>query len=304
MSDAEHEFGGAWTELKLDAISDYLSFFTVALKNKPKPESPFQLWYVDAFAGTGERTVSREVGGLFEGRPSEVEKIQLDGSAKRALATDPPFKHFIFIEQHPKRFAALKNLEIEYPGRGISARDGDGNQVLRGLFTAPPWVTQHNGRGPHRAVVFLDPYDMSVRWRTLELLAKTGAVDVWYLFPLNAVVRQLANDFSAVDHSKQASLDEIFGTSSWRSDLYEERVQESLFDAPSTTTRRSATQRQIEAYAKRRLGTLFGYVSDPLPLLTSRGAQLFSLFCASANESPAARALVAKGVAHVLKKYG
>jgi len=304
MSDAEHEFGGPWTELKLDAIADYLSFFTVALKNKPKPESPFQLWYVDAFAGTGERTVSREVGGLFEGRPSEVEKVQLDGSAKRALCTDPPFKHFIFIEQHPKRFAALKNLESEYPGRGISARDGDGNQVLRGLFTTPPWVTQHNGRGPHRAVVFLDPYDMSVRWSTLELLAKTGAVDVWYLFPLNAVVRQLANDFSAVDHSKQASLDEIFGTSSWRTDLYEERVQESLFDAPSTTTRRSATQRQIEAYAKRRLGTLFGYVSDPLPLLTSRGAQLFSLFCASANESPAARALVAKGVAHVLKKYG
>jgi len=303
MADAENEFGGPWTEVKLDAISDYLGFYTAALKAQPTPARPFHLWYVDAFAGSGERTVVMESGGILDGTPVTRARIQLDGSAKRALATAPPFKHLIFIEQHQKRFAALKQLEISHPGRGIQCWGGDANDSLGRLFRSPPWSGQRGGRGIHRAVVFLDPFDMAVRWDTLNLLADTGAVDVWYLFPLNAVVRQLAHDYGAVTADKQASLDEIFGTASWRDELYEKRVEPSLFDEPSTSTRRKVTQREIETYFQGRLAGIFPFVSKPLPLLTPRGAQLFSLFCASANVSPAARALVAKGVAHVLKKY-
>jgi three-Cys-motif partner protein len=144
---------------------------------------------------------------------------------------------------------------------------------------------------------------MAVRWETLKTLAETGAVDVWYLFPLNAVVRQLAHDYEAVTPEKQASLDEIFGTSNWRKELYETRPEISLFDEPSISTRRKVTQREIEGYFKGRLETIFPFVSQPLPLLTPRGAQLFSLFCASANASRLAQALVKKGVDHILKKY-
>ena len=118
------------------------------------------------------------------------------------------------------------------------------------------------------------------------------------------MVRQLANDFDAVDAAKQASLDEIFGTPGWRAELYAEQPQLSLFDDVGSSVRRTKSARDIEVYAKGRLRILFPYVSDPLPLLTPRGAQLFSLFCASANPSPVAHALIAKGVAHVLKKYG
>jgi len=303
MADAENEFGGPWTEVKLDAISDYLGFYTAALKARPSPTNPFHLWYVDAFAGSGERTVVMESGGILDGTPVTRARVQLDGSAKRALAVTPPFKHLVFIEQHQKRFAALKQLEILHPNRGIQCRDGDANESLRRLFGSPPWSNQRNGRGIHRAVVFLDPFDMAVRWETLKILADPGAVDVWYLFPLNAVVRQLAHNYGAVTADKQASLDEIFGTSSWRDELYETRVEPSLFDEPSTSTRRKVTQREIEAYFQTRLKVIFPYVSNPLPLLTPRGAQLFSLFCASANASPPARALVAKGVDHILKKY-
>jgi len=303
MANAENEFGGPWTEVKLDAISDYLGFYTAALKAQPNPSRPFHLWYVDAFAGSGERTVVMESGGIFDGMPITSARVQLDGSAKRALAITPPFKHLVFIEQHRKRFTALKHLETSNPSRGIQCWDGDANESLGRLFRSPPWSEQKGGRGIHRAVVFLDPFDMAVQWKTLKLLAETGAVDVWYLFPLNAVVRQLAHDYGAVTADKQASLDEIFGTASWRDELYETRTQRTLFDEPSTSTHRKVTQREIETYFHGRLAGIFPYVSKPLPLLTPRGAQLFSLFCASANGSPAARALVAKGVDHVLKKY-
>jgi hypothetical protein len=47
----DHRFGGPWTEIKLDAVCYYLECYTKALSRKQ-----FDLWYVDAFAGIGDRT--------------------------------------------------------------------------------------------------------------------------------------------------------------------------------------------------------------------------------------------------------
>lgn len=296
--DKEHAFGGPWTELKLDALFSYLGFFTTALKEKR-----FILWYVDAFAGSGQRTASKEDGGIFEGRPVEVRRVQLDGSATRALNVSPSFQHFVFIEADAGRHAALCALRDAHPSRSVECRAGDANEELVNLFTGSPWNAQVGGSGPHRAVVFLDPYDMSVRWQTLRTLAQTGSIDVWYLFPLNAVVRQLARNGKALDASKERALTEIFGSASWKDDLYETKVETDLFDTIEHTNR-VANQRQIEAYAKKRLETLFAYVSEPLPLLTERGAQLFSLFFLGANKSPAAIALARKGATAIIRQHG
>ena len=43
----KQSFGGPWTIEKLNILSNYLDFYTTALKNLP-----FQLMYIDAFAGT------------------------------------------------------------------------------------------------------------------------------------------------------------------------------------------------------------------------------------------------------------
>lgn len=51
----DHEFGDQHTELKLSIIEKYLKFFTTALRGKFN-----ELWYLDAFAGTGTRTVRHE----------------------------------------------------------------------------------------------------------------------------------------------------------------------------------------------------------------------------------------------------
>lgn len=49
-----HQFGGPWTVEKLDALRGYLIGYAQALKNQP-----FRRWYIDAFAGTGDRTAKR-----------------------------------------------------------------------------------------------------------------------------------------------------------------------------------------------------------------------------------------------------
>jgi three-Cys-motif partner protein len=296
---SNHRFGGAWTELKLDAVHYYLGFFTKVLRTKP-----FDLWYIDAFAGSGTRTVERETGGLLDDAPVVEVTEELAGSVLRALAVDPPFSRHVFIEGKESRFRELEAIRTSRPEKKIACRHGDANAELRAIFTSLPWNGQIEGRGKLRAVCFLDPYGMNVEWDTLKLLASTKAVDVWYLFPMLAVTRQLANDITRVDEHKAASLDTIFGTTNWRDELYDTKVFTNLFEETVTTSFRKVTLPQIEEYARNRLKTLFRYVSPSLPLIAEGRGQLFSLFCLSNSASDAAVELIEKGVKATLKKYG
>ena len=296
MSDKpKHAFGGAWTEIKLDAISEYLNFYQIALKNQN-----FVTWYVDAFAGTGERHARVLTGGLFESTPiAEVDEV-LDGSARRALGVTPPFSYYWFSEQRPSRVKVLEGLAAEYE-RNLIVRGGDANDELYKLFTSPPWQG-HREQGRQRAVVFLDPYGMSVSFDTLKMLAETKRVDVWYLFPRKAVIQQLANEASGLDDDKRSSLTRIFGCSDWEKRFYRAQPRQgNLFgsDEPAHATR-IASGNQIASFARERFGEIFAFVSDPLPLLVN-GRDFFELYCFS-NNKPAI-SLIKRGVNHVVRKY-
>jgi hypothetical protein len=92
----DHHFGGPWTEIKLDAVCYYLGCYTKALSRKQ-----FDLWYVDGFAGTGDRTNEKLTGGLLERQPMKWVTETLPGSAKRAMNIRPPFKHFMCSSRLP-----------------------------------------------------------------------------------------------------------------------------------------------------------------------------------------------------------
>lgn len=288
--------------MKLDAVEYYLRFYTKALKGKPTTSKPFELWYIDAFAGSGSRTTEEEVGGLLEGRPASTEIVQRAGSASRALSIHPPFHKFVFVEKDADRCAALRSLQIKHSDRDIQCIQDDANAVLPNLFRKEPWINRHWGDPAPRGVVFLDPYDI-IEWSTLAALAATKAIDLWFLFPIGSVIRQAANDFSAVDVHKAAYLDRAFGTCDWRTELYVDTAGGSLFDEhPASPTR--VARAGVEAYMKKRLETLFPYVSSPLPLLTTNGAQLFSLYFTVANPSTVAINLAKNCVKDLVKSYG
>lgn len=301
---AEHRFGGGWTEIKLNAVSDYLSFYTRALQASPSPENPFETWYIDAFAGTGDRTVDVDHG-MFVEPGGVMERVRLEGSARRALAIEPRFRHLVFIEKDARRFAALQGLRTEFADRDIRCVPGDANDELRKLFCQGSWA-EPGRRGLQRAVVFLDPYGMSVRWETLRFLAETRRADVWYLFPLHAALRQLSHDHASLDAGKRAALNEVFGTASWEQRFYEQRAAPTnLFDfADAAIPDRVADPDKVERFAAERLKTIFSYVSDPIPILARHKLRQFSLFLLSGNENGRAIALIKKGVTAQIKKYG
>lgn len=163
------KFGGNWTEEKLNIFTSYLDAYLIALQNQK-----FNKIYIDAFAGTGEIETS-------DGEQYLV------GSAKRALAASRKFDRYFFIEGDEKKAAELRemvNTEFPHLTRIVTVYCGDANEKLTQIIRDVDW--RYN-----RGLLFLDPYATQVNWTTLENVAQTKSIDVWYLFPFSALNRML-----------------------------------------------------------------------------------------------------------------
>jgi three-Cys-motif partner protein len=287
----DHEYGGQHTELKLSIIEKYLKAYTTALAGKFD-----ELWYIDAFAGTGSRTVKHEELPASVLGPAEPERIeQRRGSARIAIDVQPPFDFIVFIEAKPAHVAALENLAANHPHRRIAVIKSDANEALRALIAANSWRST-------RAVLFLDPYGMEVEWSTLEKVASTKAIDVWFLFPLSGLYRQATRQLTDVDQYKRAALTRMFGSEAWEEELYPKTFRNDLFDGISEEPRqRTANVVDLEAYAKSRLETIFSKVLKPMPLPLNKKPQLFSLFLCISNDDPKAIGLATRIGNHILK---
>ncbi len=300
---AGHRFGGDWTDLKLDALRKYLSFFTTALRHKG-----FELYYIDAFAGSGGRLIDKVIDSepFLLGAEAKREQVYVPGSARIALQTSPPFQQIILIERHGRRSAALEALCAEYPELRARTQRGEANAALIEICRTTPWLRPHRGGSGIRAVLFLDPYGMNVEFTTLQEIAATQAVDVWYLFPLSGVYRQAARSGEKLTPEKRASITRILGTPDWEGAFYgrEERRHDlfaSLGDEENQAKlRRVADVRMIENYVKRRLESIFPHVSEPRSLTMKNGTPLFSLFFAVSSPNPKAIALARKVADHIL----
>ncbi|MBX9821906.1 three-Cys-motif partner protein TcmP [Afipia birgiae] len=284
----DHEFGAQHTDLKLSIIENYLKAFTTALKPHFQ-----ELWYIDAFAGTGFRTVRHEEkpeSFLSAGEPQRIE--QRRGSAQIALDIQPSFDFTVFIDAKPSHVAALNDLAARYPRRRIAVVRNDANEAILSLLAANSWQST-------RAVLFLDPYGMEVNWETLEAIAATKAIDIWFLFPMSGLYRQATKNIEAVDEHKASALTRILGSEEWKEELYEDSGQSEMFgNDPRVRTR---DVRSLEDYVRRRLRTIFPAVLKPLPLPLHRKPQLFSLFLCISNDETKAIGLATRIGNHILK---
>ncbi|WP_312366475.1 three-Cys-motif partner protein TcmP [Ensifer sp.] len=288
----EHEFGGQHTEIKLAIVEKYLKAYSTALRQKFK-----SIWYIDAFAGTGSRTVRIEAkdGDLLDAPvPERVESRR--GSAKIALDIQPAFDRLIFMDQKSAHCAALEGLKASHPDRDIHVLQGDANAIIQENINRVNWSSR-------RAIMFLDPYGMEVAWETLQAVAKTQAIDVWFLFPLSGLYRQAARNISAVDASKRRALTNMLGTDEWEAELYSPVPPPAdllgSLEAPEER-QRNADVAGLETYVKRRLQTIFPLVADPFPLPPQKKPQRFSLFFAASNPSPKAIDLANRFARHII----
>jgi three-Cys-motif partner protein len=255
--------------------------YTLALKNQP-----FRRFYIDAFAGTGEWA-----GKQLESLPLLDVPAREDiakGSALLALEVEPPFDRYVLIERSARRASRLSALASEYQNRKIDVINADANETIARICRSTNWS---NARG----VVFLDPYGLQVSWDTLQAIGRTGALDVWILFPSGLGLNRLLKKDGHIPPEWQETLDRSLGTGEWRSAFYKGEEIADLFEGKRQRTIKDADAVKLERYYLERLKTIFPFVWNKVVRLTNSKGQTMYLLCfASANPSPKVRALASR----------
>jgi three-Cys-motif partner protein len=277
-------FGGPWTEEKLDMFTDYLNAYLTALQKQK-----FKKIYIDAFAGTGEIETRAD---------SQI----LIGSAKRALMAKHKFDRYFFIEKDEKKKQELQYMvenEFHTLQSQVTIYQGDANVCLEKIISNIDW--RYN-----RGLLFLDPYATDVNWSTLEKVSKTKAIDVWYLFPLYALNRMLPRD-GRIRPSWEQNIDRILGSDEWKTEFYKKDQQISISDllnkGESEKRIKAANPEKIKEFVIKRLQTIFPCVSkSPRIFRNSKNAPMFLYCFAISNDSIKAQKLALKIANHILKK--
>lgn len=303
-------FGGKWSDIKLAALREYFSKYNTALSKEP-----FTRVYIDGFAGGGrinpkgiQKSSLQDVPNseLFsventgEGEGDESKAFR-HGSPLLALEADPPFQKFIFIERDQDNLDQLRRQVTEagtLKGRPVQFLCEDAN-------TALTTICQLDWR-KERAIIFLDPFALHVRWHTLEAIARTEAMDMWMLFPAMAVNRMLPRS-GEVPEAWAKRLDETFGDQTWRQAFYAPPKAPEMGDLFEDGLPANKDEKlgdpfgHLSRYVTSRLKTVFAdAVDEPLILKTEGGSPLFLLCFAVANPKGAP---IAKRIAsHILKK--
>ena len=289
-------FGGDWTEEKLRAVKAYLDAYVKVMKNQP-----FVTTYIDAFAGTGTVAL-RDVGDsgepLFPELADEDAGRYLVGSARQALQVSPPFHEYLFIEQSGGNVAQLEAMTRDFPELRdcISIEKDEANRRVQAICAGWDWRK-------HRAVLFLDPFGMQVEWATIEAVAATKAIDMWYLFPVGAVCRCMPRGGQPPE-GWEDRIDSVLGTPHWR-DLFYAVSQSQTLMGEESCLERTATYRDVcEFFTQRLRGAFADVVASDEPLRNGRGSPMFLLFFAVANPSGKAREIAMRIASHILKMKG
>lgn len=285
-------YGGSWTDKKLDCIQKYLEAYTTIMSKKR-----FRFAYIDAFAGTGYRKLKdEETDQLIISELVDTEsETFLSGSVLRALQVRPPFHKYLFIEKDEKKCRELKKI-IHEKHQDIKDRikiiNQDANEFISDICRLD-WSL-------HRAVLFLDPFGMQVKWSTIESIAQTRAIDMWLLFPLGIGVSRLLKKDGQIKDPLKTKLDDVFGTKGWFHEFYKVTIEDSLFGSEEKM-KKEVDFEKIAAYFTRRLKTIFNKVSDnSAKLVNSKNVPLFLLCFAAGN--PRGAAIAVKIADYLLKE--
>lgn len=206
--------GGAWTERKVRALHRYMVEYMKLMRDKPSASRPFKKLYFDGFCGSGGRLSGALP--LFEGE--EISKVAAT-SPRAALSVIPRFDQYYFYDLKEQFVEKLRTslLDEEQNLSGCNFRVGEANVEIRSFCSSADWSSS-------RCVMFLDPLGLQVEWATLEAIARTRAIDLWYLFPAGLGPLRMTPKSGEVPDAWADRLTRIWGDMSWMDVAYTERM--------------------------------------------------------------------------------
>ncbi len=259
----EYDLIGPWSEVKLAILREYAVPYSTIMAAKG-----FHHMYIDGFAGPGSH-VSRTTNEIVPGSPLN------------ALATEPPFKEYHFIDADQARAAQLRGL---VGNRGeVYVYSGDCNEILlRQIF---PLVRYEQYR---RALCVLDPYNIDLSWEVVRTAGqagggRTGTVEIFLNFMvMDMNMNILLTNPENAQPAQVARMTRFWGDDSWRGVAYQDDPQRNLFTDVDKVKVEDANEKIAEAYRQRLLHVAgFKFAPAPLRFPNSLGRTIYYLFFAS-----------------------
>jgi three-Cys-motif partner protein len=236
-------------------LSSYLRAFTTASKKARATV------YLDLFAGQ-DTNINRDTG------------IRLEGSLRRALATQPPFDILMGFELREDRAASLQaSYRALAPERDVRVFPGD----------------VHTSLGPALAAIsdfrwaptfaFVDPDGVEARWELFQTLADHKVagltkVELFLLLVSPQIMRVVNNSLDRGNrHRAEQQVTDLFGSDEWRPILTDR--QAGVLDA-------ERARDELTNLMRWRLENALGYkFTHTLRLTNAHGTPLYDMIFAT-----------------------
>jgi three-Cys-motif partner protein len=261
-----NQFGGSWTEEKMAIVVKYASAYLTIMNNQDWVKTI----YFDGFAGSG----------YIESDETEALK---KGTSLRILdISDPkPFDIYYFVELNEEYKKALEKNLINHPRReNIFIVKEDCNTKLLALAS---YLKKNKA---YRALVYIDPYGMSVNWSSIEKLKNLG-VDLWILVPTGIGVNRLLTSNGNISEPWMNKLEKFLGYSKQEimNHFYKSRTNNTLFgEVVSIEKERNAVQLVGELY-RNKLLNIFSDVSKSFVMRNYQNSIMYHFMMATNNKA-------------------
>jgi three-Cys-motif partner protein len=285
----EQLWGGNWTQQKLEILEKYLKTY-MKIFTTNEGAKYFETIYIDAFAGCGKIYSESDEQLLFNDEFTEYSK----GSVIKALELENKFNKYIFIENDSE---LCKELELEVKKYSVTyeIKKDDANKAVTDICHNYDWKK-------HRAVLFLDPFGMQVKWETIKAIAQTKAIDMWYFFPLGIGAMRLLKKDGEIEEGNRKKLNELFGDNEWEQEFYQIEEEETLFGKTENIGR--TNYKNVITYLSRKLKKEFaGVVENPKIFYNSKSSPIYLLCFAAGNSKGAKTAIpIAQSLINIMEK--
>ncbi len=281
LNESKSDWGGYWTEKKLEAIAKYVVAYLKIMKKNPY----WQTIYFDGFAGSGNK-YPKNKSLLYKQLPLiEQEEKVYKGAAERILRLPEnlSFTYHYFVDKNQESLDKLrgkiKGYE-KYKEFPFQFRACDCNKELLNLAKA-----MHLHKNKYAALLLLDPFGMQIKWDSIQSLQDTRT-DIWILVPTGVIVNRLLDKEGELKHLEK--LKSFFGMDEEeiRNFFYETKQHKGLFGSNEAITKVSDPIRKIAELYIQQLGNIWKYVTEePLVLLNSRNVPIFHFVFASNNKT-------------------
>lgn len=262
-----NQFGGNWTEAKMQIIVDYAKAYLIIM-NK-------QAWaktiYFDGFAGSGNIEMEKET--------AEVSK----GTALRILDLNEPkpFDLYYFVELNEAHKTELEGqIQKKYFGKNAHVVKADCNDKLKDMAI----FLKANKK--FRALAFIDPYGMSVNWASIEALKGLG-IDLWILVPTGVGVNRLLKTNGDISDKWVSKLEKFLGLSKEEifERFYKKQTVNTLFGEETTVEKEKKSITKIGNLYSERLKEVFRFVSDSFIMRNSNNSIMYHFMMATNNST-------------------